>query len=262
VIGTLPAECLLAMTGLFPSRGPSDTQKRLAQRFPKRLVNRVKDFLESDKIAKFKPPEQKDQTSLHEKLLTKVDPDEIGDAFLPEEATLSAQYVLLMQSARDKVAASWPLYPDSSFGIHNFDLAPDELLNVLQVLQTLDSVESLFDDLDARVLLPDQVTLFSQVYPDLYEVLKNAAMDEIAPYLEIQGAVTAKRRLSQLHEEQMRILLQLPADAPIETQEQQPTQQGQPGQRPGRRQIDKDTDGEGSSMETPLEHTAAHRVAK
>jgi hypothetical protein len=259
MIGTLPAECLLAVTGLFPSRGPSDTQKRLAARFPKRLAARVRVFLESDKPGKFQPLELPDQKAFHEQLLEKVDPDQFEESFLPEEAALSMQYVMLLQAARDKVVAAWPLYPDTGLGFRNYDLAKDELLDVLHVFQTLDSVESVLDDLDARVLLPDQVALLSQVFPDLYETLHLATLEELAPYLEIQGGVEARGELSQVHEEQLRILLQLPADAPLQSA-QQPALQAKPGQRQGAH--DTTEDEEEHSLETPSEHTAASRVAK
>jgi hypothetical protein len=257
MIGTLPAECLLAVTGLWPNHPPSDTQKRLAQRFPQRLTNRVKTFLESDKAEKFKAPSLPDQKQFHAKLLEKLDPEELEGAFSPDEAELAVHYSLLLQRTRDKVVAAWPTYPDPSLGIHNFDLAPDELLDVLQLFNTLDSVESIFDDLDARVLLPDQVTAFAAAYPDLYETLQNAIREELTPSIPV-GDEVQKQTLSAIKEEQIRILLQLPADAPVEAPlaaAAGPQGQLKPGRRPPANKEDE------TNLQTPSEHIADRRVS-
>lgn len=258
MIGTLTAECLLAVTGLFPGRAPSDVQRRLALKFPQRLGARVAAFLESDKPEKFKAPELPDQKEFHDQLLEPVDTEEVAGWFDPTSAALAVQYGLLMQATREKVKAAWPTYPDPSLGIHNFDLAPDELLDVVQLFRTLDSIESVFDDLDAQVLLPDQVTAIATTYPDLYETLKQAAFEELVPYLDVPGRTGEKKNLSPVKEEQIRVLMQLQADAPIEAQQEQPPTPA--AQKPGRRPPEPQE--EEPSLETPSEHTAAKRLAK
>lgn len=258
MIGTLAAECLLAVTGLFPDHAPSDTQKRLAQKFPRRLANRVEAFLESEKPEKYKAPALPDQKQFHAKILEKVDPAELEGGFAPDEAELAVHYALLLQQARDKVAAAWPTYPDTSLGLHNFDLAPDEILDVVQLFRTLDDVESVFDDMDANVLLPDQVTAIAQTFPDLYETLQNSIMEALAPYVRIGDDVQAEKALSPIKEEQIRVLMQLPSDAPIEAPQAAaagPQGQMKPGRRPPANKEDE------TNMQTPSEHIANRRVS-
>ena len=260
VAATLPAECLLAVTGIFPGRAPSDTQRQLAdpEKFVARLGRRVRAYLESDEPGKYKPPTiPKDQEAYHKKILEPVDLAEVAEWFPREEdAELATHYGLLLQAARTKLTNAWPVFPDPSFGVHNFDLATDELLDVVAVFRTLDGVESLFDDMDANVLLPSQVTDLAEAFPALCAAIKEETIKELAPHLEIQGHIEATKPITPIKEEQIRILLQLPMDAPMQVQPEQPGTPGNPS-RPVRRPPD-----EGQPMATPSESTIAKRAAK
>ena len=253
----LDAECLVAVTGLYPESKPSREQHRIARKYPERLARRVREFLDAEKPAKFKPSKPpKNQTKLHDKLATPVDLNAIAEWFT-DEPDLGLAYAMVMQAARDKVLASWPVFPDPSLGVHNFDLGPDELLDVLQELKTLDEVESLFDDMDAFVLLPSQVASFAGTYPELYATVKAAAQKELIPYLEIPGFVARRKVLDAAKEDQIRVLLQLAPDAPIELQPQgQPAQGGQAASRPR-----SSSGSEGPALATPTEHTTEKRVS-
>jgi hypothetical protein len=256
--GNLDAECLVAVTGLFPEDKPSREQRSLARKFPKRLADRVRAFLDSEKRAKYQAPKlPKNQTKLHDKITEQVDLDQIAEWFT-DEPDLGLAYAMVMQAGRDKVVAAWPVFPDPSLGVHNFDLGVDELLNVLQELKTLDSVESLFDDLDAFVLLPSQVATFAANYPELYASVQAETGKALTPYLEAPGFVERRKALDPFKEDQIRILLQLEPDAVIELQPQ--GQPGQEGQGPGRPRPRPES--EGPALATPSEHTTENRVSR
>lgn len=201
----LDAECLVAVTGLFPESKPSREQYSLSRKFPERLASRVRAFLAAEKPEKYKAPSiPKNQTKLHDKIATLVDLNQIAEWFV-DEPDLGLAYAMVMQAARDKVVAAWPVFPDPSLGVHNFDLGVDELLDVLQELRTLDSVESLFDDMDALVLLPSQVASFAATYPELYASVKAETAKALTPYLEMPGFVERRKSLDPFREDQIRI---------------------------------------------------------
>jgi len=252
--GTLRAECLLAVTGLWPAGPATETQRKLAERLPERLAARIRKFLSADKpapLALANPP--KKQEALRKQVMSPIDSAEAESWMADEEdPELAAQWLLLMQQARAKVKAAWPVYPDPSLGVHNFELAADELLDVLLVLVTLDDIETVFSDLDSHVLLPSQVSLFAEVYPDLYESLKASVFEELAPYIEIQGEMASKKTLSPIKEELLRVFMQLPTDAPFAAPAEQP--QAGPKPTPSR-------PAGGENLQTPAEHIAARRVS-
>ena len=257
----LLAECLVAVTGIFPTSAPTAAQMHLAGKFVDKLAARVKAFLDSDKPEPFKPKKLPDQKELRAKLTTDLDPDQLGEWLAEVPPEVAAPYTLTIQAARAKVNAAWPTYPDTSLGLHDFDLAPDELMDVCLLLRTLDNIESVFDNMDARLLLPEQVQAIVEIYPDLAMAVQSAAYDALAPFMEIAGFVEKKKSLSPIKEEQIRILMQLPTDVPIEAPAK-PAQgqqtQGKPGRRPSE---PKENHGIGGNLETPTEHVAQRRIS-
>ena len=253
----LLAESLACVTGIFPTSAPSQIQQRLAVKLPERLAARVRAFLDADKPEKFKWEKPIEQKELYAKITEPFDHDAAKEWLVDLPPEISLPYVLTVQAARDKVRTSWPVYPDPSLGLHNFDLAPDEYMDVCQVLRTLDSVESIFDDLDAHVLLPEQVELFATIYPDLCQAVQQATYDALQPYIEIPGIVEKKKNLSELKEEQIRVLLRLPTDAPIAA----PQGGSQVGNQQDGSSPKKSTSEDDKNLQTPSEHTAARRVA-
>jgi hypothetical protein len=254
----LAAECLAAVTGIYLTGAPSAMQLHIAEpsRYLAKLEKRIATFLEADKPAKFRGEKLPEQRATYEKITDILDPDKLVEwlADVPHEVALP--YTLTVQAARAKVKEAWPVYPDPSLGLHNFELAPDELLDVVQVMRTLDNPESLFDDLDARVLLPAQVDLIAAIYPDLYREICKLCYDATEPYVEIPGFVEKKKDLSALKEEQLRVLMKLPTDAPMVATPEAP----QPApQKPGRGSGDS-VSKNSSRLQTPSEHTAERRI--
>lgn len=251
----LAAECLAAVTGIYPTGAPSEMELHVAEpkRYLARLEKRISAFLDSDKPEKFKAEKLPEQRETYDKITDVIDPDEAAEwtAEIPDEIALP--YMLTIQAARAKVQASWPVFPDPSLGLHNFDLAPDELLDVLQIMRTLDSLESIFDDLDARVLLPSQVDLIAVHFPDIYKEICKLCYKAVEPYIEIPGFVEKKKNLSALKEEQLRVLMKLPTDAPMVAKPEAPQPPPQSSSKGGKP--------DGSKLTTPSEHTAERRIA-
>ena len=253
VNGSLPAECLVAMTGIFPTRAPSELTIRGADSYPSRIRRRLAAFLAAEEVAPMeweRPPAQAD---LWKDLTTPLNSQKIT-AWLEglENLEMVAGYSLVIEAAREYVKKAWPIYPDSSLGLRNVELAPDEYGDVWHLTRTLNDPETLFDDLDSLLLLPVQVEAFAAVYPDLYEATKNIAILLLQPFTEIEGFGKKHNPLRWGREEQIRTLLQIPNDAPIETAEPQEKQ----GATPDKRQ-----ESEPDDAQTPSEHTAARRIA-
>lgn len=259
MIGSLPAERLVAMMGIFPARAPSELTIRGAESYPARIRRRLAAFLAAEKAEPLKwerPPAQQD---LWKDLVAPLDLDKLTAWTEGIPVEMVAGYTSIIQTARDRIKAAWPLYPDTSLGLHMTELAPDEYGDVWHLCRTLDDPETMLDDLDALVLLPSQVEAFAAVYPDLYETTRNLVMLLLQPYVQIEGVTKSRKALHWDREEQIRTLLQIPLDAPIETAEgaQQQQQQAQvPKARPAQQ-----SELEADDAQTPSEHTTARRIA-
>lgn len=255
----LRAECLAVVTGIYPEGPPSKLQLHVAE--PARLLGkfraRIKEFLGANKPEPFKRDELPDQHTTYDKITDLIDPEEMDAILVDIPVEVALPYALTLQAAREKVKASWPVYPDNSLGLRNFELAKDEFMDVLDVMRTLDTVETIFDDLDALVLLPEQVALVDEFFPDLYREIGLMCFDELQPFAEVPGIVEKKRDLSPEREEQIRVLMQLPTDAPLAPPKEQP----QP-QQSGRAPEAKSGKAEPEKLQTPTEHTEQRRISK
>ena len=256
MIGSLPSESLVAMTGIFPTHAPSELAVRGAEAYPTRIRRRLAAFLEADAPEPMKwerPPVQGD---LWRDLTELLDPQKIHEWMTDVPLEMMAGYATIIQQARDRIKSAWPLYPDTSLGVQMTELAQDEYGDVWHLCRTLDDPETMFDDMDAMLLLPSQVEAFAAVYPDLYETTRNLAMLLLQPYVQIDPTKKPRKTLRWDREEQIRTLLQVPLDAPIETAEgaQQPAQAA-------KAKPDKSEEIETDDAQTPSEHTTARRIA-
>jgi hypothetical protein len=203
------------MTGIFPTHRPSDLMVRGAQGYMDRVRRRLVTFLAADKPEKLKwerPPAQDD---LWSDITTPIDPADLTEWLdgLPFEMGMG--YALVIDKARSYIRQRWPIFPDESLDIHNTTLAQDEYGDVWQLVRTLHKPDTIFDDMDALVLLPDQVDAFAEIYPTIYQKTVELASLLLQPFISIEGMAKAKKHLGFLREEQMRTLMRLPLDAPI-----------------------------------------------
>lgn len=255
----LPAEALVAMTGIFPSRGPSELEARGADNYLARIRRRIVRFLESRKVESLKwqrPPSQKDLWQRLSQPFDEAELDEWFDGWAGHPA-VPIEYPAIVQQARDHVKSVWPIFQDNSLGLHTYELAPDEYGDVWHICRTLNDPETLFDDLDSMVLLPVQVEAVAKVYPGLYEEIRKITMLLLEPYVGIEGGIEQKNTLPGEREEQIRTLLQVPNDGPIAAapDEQQQNQAKASQEIPDREEL---TD----VNQTPSEHVAQRRLTR
>jgi hypothetical protein len=245
-------EALCAMTGLTPTRAPSYLEIRGAQSYAARIKRRLASFLEADKPAPMKWKKPPSQESLYESLTTPLDAAEVSGWLAETAFEAMVGYPMVIQTARDYVLARWPIYPDTSMGLHTFELAPDEYGDVWHLFSTLNDPETIFDDLDSLLLLPSQVEAFAAVYPELFATTKDLAALLLRPYVGIEGMIEQKKTLPWDREEQIRTLLQLPLDAPIEVSDKEQSENASGGGKPSQQK----------STQTPSEHMAEKRLSK
>jgi len=222
-------EHLAAMTGIFPSRAPTDIELRGAQNYAARIRRRIARFLDSEEVETLKWQRPPSQESLWEKVATPVDPAEFL-AWSKESDIDPSTGILwpsVVQAARDYIKARWPIYPDTSLGLHTHELALDEYLDVWHLVRTLNDPETIFDDLDSLILLPEQVEAVKAVYPGIYQSIQALALAQLKPFIEIEGAVEKRKTLMGERESQLRLLLGVADEDSFEV-EKKPEQKQQP----------------------------------
>jgi hypothetical protein len=249
----LMAESLVAMTGIFPTRAPSEIEIRGSANYLARIRRRVLKFLGSADVVPIKWKRPPSQESLWTSLATPVDPREFAAWGLESDldVSVSVAYPAIVQAARDYAKQLWPLYQDTALGLRTYDLATDELYDVWHIVRTLDDLDTVFDDLDSMILLPEQVTTIKTIYPTLYESIRALTVAQLAPYIEVEGAVEKRKDLPSERETQIRVLLGISEDDTFDVQKTEP--ENKPASAPSdtKRREDKD------ETRTPSERAAA-----
>lgn len=233
---TLAAESLALATGLFPKRAPSEADIRRATKIHGRVEAAIKEFLKQEQAEPYEwelPPEQGE---LHQMLLTPVAfEDDPTDSLSPE---LFGQWIMIVNRARQYAAAKWPIYDAQALTPANYELDPNELGDVWEIVRALDGVDGLIGDLKSCTLSPQQVAAFAECYPDFYTLVAGGAgmqADSPIPILHehLFALVSKGEEPTAEQEDMIRVLQQLPDRAPIIVQGPQPQQQ--PQQQPGKK---------------------------
>lgn len=252
----LSAQRLIAVTGIFPTEPPSEIDLAAAAKLPEKLAGRIRRFLRATEPAEMKWREPPEQEKLHAKLTAQLSPLAIGEWF-PSNAALAMDYAQAIENARGHIIAKWPIYPDPSLGVRNYELAPDDYGAVWQLTETLDDIETLFDDLDAFMLLPDQVDAVAFCYPALYKMIKDLVTLELARgYIDEPGK-PRKHELSVEREDAIRTLMQLEPQAVLAIDQ---TPQGQQQQQQPRKDTAIQNEEQLKDLRTPSEHVSAQRA--
>jgi hypothetical protein len=224
----LAAQRLVAVTGIFPTRAPSEIELAGSEKLTERIGARVRRFLRASEPADMKWREPPGQKHLHDKLTDQLDPMDVGEWFATDPS-MAMIYSKTIEDARGFLLAHWPVYPDPRLGVNNYELGPDEYAALWQLCETLDHPETLFDDLDSLMLLPDQVDAVAFVYPDLYQQINEITALALADgYIDAPGE-PRRHELSAEREDLIRTLLRLPPEAVIEIPvppQSQPSAQG------------------------------------
>lgn len=251
----LLAECLAAMTGIFPTRAPTDLEVRGAQNYLARLRRRIAKFLDGEGAEPIRLQRPPSQESLWEKIATPVDVQEFTEWATEAEldVTTAVEYPAVVQRSRDFIKALWPVYPDNSLGLHAHELALDELLDVWHIAHTLNDPETLFDDLDSLVLLPDKVAAVKANFPEMYKQIQAMALAQLQPFIGLEGVIEPKKTLSADREAQFRVLLGVAEEDSFEIAQEPPKQKPEP-QPQSKQNISEDA-------RTPSETAQRQRIA-
>jgi len=248
----LQAEMLVAMTGIFIQRAPSELEVRGARNYPARVRRRLAAFLDGSEVVPFqwdRPPSQK---SLMRDLSEPLDHDETLKMIADLDVEVGLHFPITLNNARQYILNKWPRFVDNSLGLHNYELATDEYGDVWHLCRTLDKFESVFDDMDSLLLLPEQVEAVTAVFPELMAMVRATAMLLVQPFVSIDGITETKKSLAPEREEQLRTLLGVPNDAPIQAET---AETKTPAKRNEPREPQNDSD-----LQTPSERIARNRV--
>jgi hypothetical protein len=223
----LMAESLVAMTGIFPTREPSEIEIRGAKNYTSRIRRRLARFLESTEVEPIKWHRPPSQDSLWESIVTPVDPQEFTAWGISADldVAVAVAYPAIIQAARDHIKTLWPLWQDTSLGLRTHELSTDEYFDVWHIVRTLNAPEAALDDLDSMLLLPEQMAAIKAVFPTLYESTRALTMAQLRPYIEVQGTVEKRKDLPAERESQIRVLLGITEEDTFEVVKEEPKQQ-------------------------------------
>lgn len=225
---TLPAECLALVSGLFPKRPPSIDDAERAARVVKRVEASVKRFIRAEEPAPWeawqRPPGQED---LHRDLLDELNVErwDLTDSVAP---VVYGQWIIIVERARQYVRDRWPTYDDpDSLGPANFALAEDELMDVWELVRSLDGIDNVLSDFESYVLTREQVEAVAACYPEFYAQVCAIVREQLA---ELQ---TKGQDVSWQKGDMLRVLLSIPDETPLASQPTtQPQQQAAPAKPP------------------------------
>lgn len=250
----LLAEGLCLTHGIFPTKAPGVMAVRSAMNLPTRIRKRLTEFLNADEQTPMvweTPPSQDD---LRTEIFSPLDEKRFDGWTDNMDPVLLGQYMLTITNAKTRLQELWPVFPERTFGLRNYDLSIDEFGEVWQNARLLGNIDVIFDDLGTRIIVPAQVALFSSTYPETYTMIKDIATLLLEPYVEIQGSIPPKKSMSYDKEEAIRTLLQLDVDPAIET----PASEMPSGNGGGGDKKDDDT----ANTVIPSDHTMERRATR
>lgn len=233
---TLNAECLLAITGLWPGPShPSANDELAALGLIPSYRARLKRWLRAADADDYQPREFESTEPPEEKALQKkiLRPIEHGGeehvrllAGLPDMAA-GEEYVALVTKARDYLDSKWPKIPVPGISADVFPLSTEELYDVWALTRVLDNPDVLFDEVEAESLTIPMVDAWRTIYPTVA-----AEVDRVLEELVIER-LAEKKSLTWQQADLFRMLRGLPLDAVIEVKKdapkgQQPQQGGAP----------------------------------
>jgi hypothetical protein len=203
---SVESESLLAVTGCISPK-INESLSRMAE-LPDRLQGRIDRWLRSRGPARpWTPPPYHDPAKLRDRLIHT--PDELrGHDGLDE--VLAAEWVQEVKDARKSLVDRWPGIPLRG-GLTALEppLAHDAAWDWLALVAVVDEPLRLLDELEAGALLPAQLEVFQEVYPELTRVVTEAVFRVVVD-LAARGT-----DLPETKERMLRLVLGTPEDQPI-----------------------------------------------
>jgi hypothetical protein len=213
----LRAECLLAVTGLWPTPAhPSANDEIAAMGKLDSYRARLKRWLRAPDAEDYQPrpfdaPEPPDEKALQKRILAPIEGDEEVRllAGLPDLAE-AQMYLDLVKAGRAYLDDHWPKVPVPGISADVFPLSTEELYDVWALARVLDDPDVLFDELEAGSLTIPMVDAWRTVYPTMA-----TRLDAIFEALVIER-IAAKKSLTWQQSDLFRMLRGVPLDAVIE----------------------------------------------
>lgn len=201
---SLESESLLAVTGCIRPK-INESPARMAE-IPERLRTRVGRWLRGP-ARPWTPPPYHDPAKLRERFAHT--PDEL-DGHDGLDEVLAAEWVQEVKDARASLIARWPGIPLRG-GLTSLEppLAHDGAADWLALVAIAEDPFRLLDELEAGALLPAQLELFQEVYPELTRVVTEAVFSMVVD-LAAKGT-----DLPEAKERGLRMILGTPPDEPI-----------------------------------------------
>jgi hypothetical protein len=213
----LRAECLLSVTGLWPTPAhPSANDEIAAMGKLDSYRARLKRWLKAPDAEDYQPrpfdaPEPPAEKTLQKRILAPIEGDEEVRmlAGLPDLAE-AQMYLDLARKARQYLDDHWPKIPTPGISADVFPLSTEELYDVWALTRVLDDPNVLFDELESESLTVPMVDAWRAIYP-LMAARVDAMLDEL-----VIERVAAKKSLTWQQVDLFRMLRGAPLDAVIE----------------------------------------------
>lgn len=223
---SLTAECLVAVSGLFPDGplGPADA--KAAAKVPSQWREAAETFLDDEAMTKFRPAPQLDWRKTWDKLSRGLDPEyaaTVTAAMADDE--LARDYQVCWSNAIEYVRSRWPVL--------QMDAIPEPILLPPGSIETgrcetlyaaVDDPATVVNDMHTGALTADQADAMRTVFPALTDMLRALILE----------GITARRvkdknyRLPYGKEAPLRKLLGLPPGQPLSRLEPLPANASKP----------------------------------
>lgn len=210
---SLTAECLVAVSGLFPDGplGPADARE--AAKVPKAWREAAETFLDDEAMTKFRLAPQLDWRKTWDRLSRGLDPETaatVTSAMADDE--LSRDYQLCWSNALEYVRSRWPVL--------QMDAIPTPILLPPGSVETgrcetlyaaVNDPASVIRDLHTGALTADQADALRTVFPALTEMLRSLILEGVTE----RQAKSKDYRLPYGKEATLRKILGMPPGQPL-----------------------------------------------
>lgn len=201
----LAAECLALVTGIFPTKPPTNTEINRALKILGKAESAINDFLSAENPSQYEYEPPPPQGELLQSLATDAGKEEWFNVDLPTD-TLPA-WIIKVNEVRAYCEEKWPKYEEKALTPAYYDLAEDELGDIWEIVRSVDSADTMINEMRSHTLSPSQVEAVSKNYPNYY-----AAFVEILDDRLIEFALKKDFLLSIPQEDVIRTLKKLGED--------------------------------------------------
>lgn len=202
---SVESESWLAATGVISPNATLYSPQRVAE-IPARLANGVSRWLRGSTVGEWAPPKYVDPQKLRDRFVHTA--DELPGAV--DLDVVGAEWVNEVAEARQSLLDRWPGVPLRG-GLTSTEppLAHDAAQDWLGLVAVVEDPFRLLDDLEAGALLPAQLEVCTEVYPELMGVITVAAF-KASVELAAKGT-----ELPEAKELMLRLILGTEPEAPV-----------------------------------------------